>query len=150
MASRTSRYRLTKIKQQDLGLTIDAAEGLEPGKGLGTGVAKDKSEEFLSRIIERLNDLFAGEDLTDDDMVNYAQTVSDKVRENSRVMTQIVNNTREQAMLGDFQKAVENAILDSNEAHQKQMMRLLNSPEIGSAFADIVYELLNADRGQAE
>ena len=139
-----SRYRLTKIKQQDLGLTIDAGEGLEPGEGLGTGVAKDKSEEFLSRIIERLNDLFAGEDLTDDDMVNYAQTVSDKVRENSRVMTQILNNTREQAMLGDFQQAVENAILDSNEAHQKQMMRLLSSPENGSAFADIVYELLNA------
>lgn len=145
-----SRYRLTKIKQQDLGLTIDAAEGLEPGEGLGTGVAKDKSEEFLSKIIERLNDLFAGEDLTDDDMVNYAQTVSDKVRENSRVMTQIVNNTREQAMLGDFQQAVENAILDSNEAHQKQMMRLLSSPENGSAFADIVYELLNADRGPTE
>ena len=59
-------------------------------------------------------------------------------------MTQILNNTREQAMLGDFQQAVENAILDSNEAHQKQMMRLLSSPENGSAFADIVYELLNA------
>jgi len=90
-----------------------------------------------------LNDLFAGDGLTDSDMVNYAQTISDKVRENHRVMTQIANNTREQAMLGDFQKAVEDAILDSSEVHQKQMMRLLSMPDKGSLFANIIYELLN-------
>ncbi|MEJ8476657.1 type I restriction endonuclease subunit R [Roseibium algae] len=138
-----SRYRLSKIKQQDLLLSIDGGEGLEPGNDLGTGVAKDKSEEFLSQIIERLNDLFAGDGLTNDDVVNYAQTVSDKVRENQRVMTQIANNTREQAMLGDFQKAIEDAILDSNEAHQKQMLKLLSMPDKGKEFANIIYEMLN-------
>ncbi len=138
-----SHYRLSKIKQQNLGLSIDGGEGLQPGSGLGTGVAKDKSEEFLSQIIQRLNDLFAGDGLTDDDLVNYAETITSKVRENKRVMTQIANNTREQAMLGDFQKAIEDAILDSNEAHQKQMMKLLTMPETGNAFANIIYEMLN-------
>ena len=138
-----SHYRLSKIKQQNLGLSVDGGEGLEPGSGLGTGVAKDKSEEFLSQIIARLNDLFAGDGLTDDDMVNYAETITAKVRENDRVMTQIANNTREQAMLGDFQKAIEDAILDSNEAHQKQMLKLLTMPETGNAFANIIYEMLN-------
>ena len=141
-----SHYRLSKLRQQNLSLAIDGGEGLEPGTGLGSGVAKDKSEEFLSQIIERLNDLFAGDGLTDDDVVNYAQTISDKVRENGRVMTQIANNTREQAMLGDFQKAVEDAILDSNEVHQKQMMKLLTMPEKGNIFAKIIYEMLNAGR----
>ena len=55
----------------------------------------------------------------------------------------LANNTREQAMLGDFQKAIEDAILDSNEAHQKQMMKLLSMPEKGSVFANIIYEMLN-------
>nr|WP_319947068.1 DEAD/DEAH box helicase family protein [uncultured Shimia sp.] len=142
-----SHYRLSKLKQQNLALATDGAEGLEPGTGLGSGVAKDKSEEFLSQIIERLNDLFAGDGLTDDDVVNYAQTISDKVRENDRVMTQIANNTREQAMLGDFQKAVEDAILDSSAAHQKQMMQLLSMPEKGSVFANIIYEMLNKTCG---
>lgn len=141
-----SHYRLSKLKQQNLSLAIDAGEGLEPGTGLGSGVAKDKSEEFLSQIIERLNDLFAGDGLTDNDIVNYAQTISDKVRENERVMTQIANNTREQAMLGDFQKAVEDAILDSSEAHQKQMMKLMSMPEKGSVFASVIYEMLNKAR----
>lgn len=138
-----SHYRLSKIKQQNLSLEIDASDGLEPGTGLGSGTAKDKAEEFLSQIIERLNDLFSGDGLTDDDVVNYAQTISDKVRENARVMTQIANNSREQAMLGDFQRAVEDAILDSSEAHQKQMMKLLAMPEKGNIFANIIYEMLN-------
>lgn len=138
-----SHYRLSKIKQQDLRLVVDGAEGLEPGSDLGTGIAKDKREEFLSQIIQRLNDLFAGEDLTQDDMVNYAQTVTDKVRENERVMAQIANNTREQAMIGDFKKAVEDAILDSSDAHQKQMMKLLSNPDLGNSFANIIYEMIN-------
>lgn len=141
-----SHYRLSKIRQQDLALVVDGAEGLEPGTGLGSGVAKDKTEEFLSRIIQRLNDLFADDGLTNDDMVNYAQTVTDKVRENGRVMTQIANNTREQAMLGDFQKAVEDAILDSSEVHQKLMLKLLSMPDKKNAFDNIVYEMLNAPR----
>ena len=138
-----SHYRLSKIKQQNLGLSVDGAEGLEPGSGLGSGVARDQTEEFLSQIIQRLNDLFAGDGLTDADMVNYAETITAKVRENARVMTQIANNTREQAMLGDFQKAVEDAILDSNEVHQKQMLKLLSMPDKGSVFANIIYEMLN-------
>ncbi|MTI03693.1 type I restriction endonuclease subunit R [Roseibium sp. RKSG952] len=143
-----SHYRLSKLKQQNLSLAVGGHEGLEPGSGLGSGVAKDKSEELLSQIIARLNDLFAGDGLSDADMVNYAQTISDKVRENSRVMTQIANNTKEQAMLGDFQKAVEDAILDSSAVHQKQMTQLLSMPEKGSVFADIIYELLNRDRSK--
>jgi type I restriction enzyme R subunit len=141
-----SHYRLSKMKEKNLHLSIDGGEGLEPGSELGSSVAKDKTEEFLSQIIQRLNDLFAGDGLTDDDVVNYARTISDKVRENDGVMTQIANNTREQAMLGDFQKAVEDAILDSSEAHRKQMVQLLTTPEKGNAFANIIYEMVNSDR----
>ena len=35
-------------------------------------------------------------------MVNYAYTISDKVRENDIVMQQIANNSAEQTMQGDF------------------------------------------------
>jgi type I restriction enzyme R subunit len=141
-----SHYRLSKIRQQHLILAMDGSEGLEPGSGLGSGTAKDKAEDFLSQIILRLNDLFSGDGLTDHDVVNYAQTISDKVRENDRVMTQIANNSPEQAMLGDFQKAVEDAILDSSKAHQKQMMKLLTMPDKGSIFKTIIYEMVNTPK----
>ncbi|KJF84652.1 hypothetical protein, partial [Photobacterium phosphoreum] len=64
---------------------------------------------FLSLILNRLNELFSTENLTDNDMINYAKTVRDKLSENESVMTQINNNTRDQAMLGDFPQAIDDA-----------------------------------------
>jgi len=37
-------------------------------------------------------------------------------------MKQIANSTTEQEMRGDFPKAIDDAVLDSSEAHQNQMM----------------------------
>ncbi len=57
-------------------------------------------------------------------------------------MKQITNNTTEQAMLGDFPKAVDNAVMDSSEAHQNQMMQLLSDPSKAAGFARVVFDLL--------
>jgi type I restriction enzyme R subunit len=75
-------------------------------------------------------------------MVNYAYTVRDKVSENALVMEQLKNNSPEQAMLGDFGKAVDDAILDSNEAHQNQMMQLLSDPVKSAGFSKLVFDML--------
>ncbi len=137
-----SHYRLSKIRQQDLNLKEDSGDYLEPGDGLGSAKPKDKKEEFLSQIIGRLNELFITDELTDKDLVNYAYTVRDKLSENALVMSQIANNTPEQAMLGDFPKAIDDAVMDSNEAHQNQMMQLLSDPTKAAGFARVVFDLL--------
>ena len=142
-----SHYRLSKMKQQSLHLGSEAAEGLQPGSGLGSGKARDKAEEFLSQIIERLNEVFAGDDLTEADMLSYAQTIKNKVQEDQKVVTQIANNTREQALLGDFPKAVEEAILNSNEAQQKQMMKLLSMQDKFNQFMGTIYDMMQEDAG---
>lgn len=59
-----------------------------------------------------------------------------------QVMNQINSNSPEQAMLGDFVKAVDDAVLDSGEAHQNQMMQLLSDPDKASGFAKVVFELI--------
>jgi type I restriction enzyme R subunit len=138
-----SHYRLSKIRQQDIRLVDGKEDPLEPGEALGTAKAKDKKEELLSLLIGKLNELFVTDNLTDQDLVNYAYTVRDKVRENAGVMSQIQNNTPEQAMLGDFPKAVDDAILGSNDAHQDQMMQLLSDPEKAAKFGRVVFDLLN-------
>lgn len=139
-----SHYRLSKIRQQDIQLKEDAAGyELEPGDSMGTAKAKDPKEEFLSQIITRLNELFITDELTEADMVNYANTIRDKVRENKLVMNQISSNSPEQAMLGAFPKAIDDAIMDSSEAHQNQMMQLLSDPEKVKGFAKVVFDLLN-------
>ena len=137
-----SHYRLSKIKQQHLIMEADSPSYLVTGEGVGTAVARDRKEEFLSLLINRLNEVFIADKLTEKDMVNYAYTIRDKVRENERVMNQMNNNTPEQAMLGDFSKAVDDAVLDSNEVNQNQMMQLLSNPDKAQRFAKIVFDLL--------
>ncbi len=138
-----SHYRLSKIRQQDLKLKEDAADyQLQPGSDMGTARAKDKKEEFLSQILARLNELFITDALTDRDLINYAYTVRDKLSENAVVMHQIMNNTPEQALLGDFPKAMDDAVLDSNEAQRAMMMQYLSNPEVAKGFARVVFDLL--------
>ena len=138
-----SHYRLTVLRQQDLRLKENSGDyELDPGDGVGGAKPKDKQEEFLSQIIQRLNELFVTDELSEGDMLSYSYTVRDKVRENGLVMKQIANNTSEQALLGDFHKAVDEAIMDSGDAHNNQMMQLLSDPNKAKGFARLVFELL--------
>lgn len=144
-AIQLSHYRLSKIRQQDLVLQQNTEEyKLEPADAVGTAKAKDKKVEFLSQIVHRLNELFITDQLSDNDMVNYAYTIRDKVKENQVVMQQLKNNNTEQAMLGHFPKAVDDAILDSSEAHRNQMMQLLSDPKKAAGFAKVIFELLTS------
>lgn len=138
-----SHYRLSKIAQKNL-LLVQGAEGTElpvPTE-LGTGKPRTKEEEFLSRIISRLNELFVTDELTDKDLINYATTIRDKLSENHAVMQQIANNSIEQALLGDFANALDSAVMESSEAHQTQMMQYLNNKGLQAGFQRVVFDML--------
>lgn len=143
-----SHYRLSKLRQQDIQLKADHGEQIQPGNDLGTAKAKDKVEDFLSQILSRVNDLFITDNLTEKDMLNYVHSVADKIAENSTVMTQINHNSREQAMLGDFGKAMDDAIIGCHEAHQDQMLQLMTDPIKMQLFVNLIYDVLAA-RSQA-
>ncbi len=144
-----SHHRLSKIKQQDLKLKKEGGEGLSPGTDIGNGKAKSKQQEWLSQIIGRLNELFITDGLTDKDMINYAYTIHDKMRENKRVMHQIDNNSPEQALLGDFPEATDDAVIDSGGTHENQRNQYFNSPEIQAKSQRIIFDMLSAGRGKA-
>ena len=93
----------------------------------------------LSKI-RQLNELFVMDELTDTDLVSFARTVHAKVRQNERAMMQLRNNTREQAMLGDFTGAVMQAIMDSGDSHQNQTLQVLGSPGKVKEFSRIIYD----------
>ena len=139
-----SHYRLSLLRQQDLKLVVDAGEQLDPTTELGSGAGRDQKEEFLSQIIDRLNEIFVTDELTDKDMVNYAYTIRDKLSENKKVMDQIANNSPEQAQLGDFAKAFDSAIIDSAAANQNQTMQVMGDANKGQKFMKLVFDLLVA------
>ncbi|MGE4618450.1 MAG: hypothetical protein AAEJ04_01425, partial [Planctomycetota bacterium] len=97
-------------------------------------------------IISRLNELFITDGLSDQDLINYAYTIRDKVSENETVMHQIANNSPEQALLGDFAAALDDAVMDSSEVHQNQMTQYLNNKELAAGFQRVVFEMLRMKR----
>ncbi len=143
-----SHYRLSKIRQQDIQLKEGEPDyKLEPSNDVGSAKAKDKKEAFLSQIIDKLNEVFITDNLTNKDMLNYAFTVRDKLTENASVMSQIANNSPEQAMLGDFPQAMDDAILGSSDAHQEQMMQLLSDPARNQQFQRVIFDMLSGFMG---
>lgn len=92
-------------------------------------------------VIARLNDLFAGE-FSGNDVLNYANTIADKVRENGAVMEQLKNSSPDQAMLGDLPTAIKMAVIDSMDIHGNLANQLLEDEHKTAAFGKILMELL--------
>lgn len=111
-------------------------------KALTPQKPKTRKTNFSRKIIELINEVFLTDDLTNDDLVNYAYTVRDKVCEKTRVVNQYKSNTEEQAMLGDFPTALDDAILDSSATHENQKLQLLSDAAKHKRFAKIVYNLM--------
>jgi type I restriction enzyme R subunit len=144
-----THYRLSKIREQRLhlqnnsNLQDDKGEyQLQPTDSLGSAKAHDMQTALLSEIVQRMNDLFTGDKLTEKDLINYANTIADKIRENDRVMDQLNNNSAEQAMLGDFPSAVLDAVIDSRNTHNDLAMQYLSDEKIAKGFARLLLDML--------
>jgi type I restriction enzyme R subunit len=59
------------------------------------------------------------------------------------VMQQVANNTKEQAMMGGFAKAINDAVIDSLDVHQNLATQVLNEDRVRKGLADIVYQLIS-------
>ena len=145
-ALQLTHYRLEKIAEHQLNLKEGEALQLEPGSGAGTGKPHDPEKEALSVIIARLNELFAGDSLNDRDRLNYMHTIKDKVLENESVVRQLDNNTPDQVMIGDYPGAVQDAVMDSLQAHSDMASPLLQNPMVAKEFARLLLNVILQER----
>ena len=143
-----SHYRLSKLRQQSLSLAAkDGEDGLYGITDVGSGKSKRKEEVLLSQIIDRINEMFVTEGLSEADRASYLDTIGEKIRENDSVMQQLANNAPEAALIGDFPAAVDDAVMESGEAHQNLMMQYLNSKPLQAKFQRVVFDWLQAKLG---
>jgi len=133
-----SHYKLHKQKSETICLN---GKGVSPSISGDGATARDPEKEFLSKILEIMNELFGG-DTTESDALNYANTVKDKMIEDEKLIQQVSNNTKEQAMIGGFMERLDSAVIDSLEVHQDLATQVLGKDRIRAGFADIVYELI--------
>ena len=134
-----THYKLHK--QKEVSIKLKGDEELINGGEQGTAVARDPEKEFLSKVVEKMNSLFEG-DFTQDDVLGYARTISNKMKENDKVVQQVINNTKEQAMLGGFEIALNDAVIESLDVHQNMATQVLSKDKVREGLADIVYGLL--------
>ena len=132
-----TRYQLHKQKEQSI--TLEGGEELKGITAVGSATPKDPEKVFLTQVVEAMNTLFGG-NFTDDDVLNYARTISDKVKEDTVVIEQISNNTKEQAMLGGFAERLNDAVIDSLDIHQNMATQVLSEDRIRRGLANIVYD----------
>lgn len=136
---------LESQREQHLKLKQSEAVFLEPGSGMGSAKPKDKHAAFLSEIIQRLNDLFAGEELNTNFPMDFTRTVMGQISENPTVVEQIKHNSFEKAMLGDFPRSTEDAIIGSAHLSDKIRNILLGDEQKAKIFNRIVYDMFKQD-----
>lgn len=89
-----------------------------------------------------MNDLFIEDGLSENDMLNYANTIAGKVSENDVVMDQLRNNTKEQAMLGQFPESITEAVIESMGVHEQMAMKVLSNDAVAKNFAALMFDML--------
>lgn len=140
-----SKVVLTHHKLKDQGKrTLDLKTGeagkLDPLTDTGDAGIHDKEKALLSEIVEKVNELFEGEGLTDDDKLVYVNNVlKGKLLESDVLVQQANNNTKEQfANSPDLANEIMNAIMDAMMAHTTMSTQALNSEKVRAGLQDVL------------
>lgn len=137
-----SHYHLKAKRTQDLQLRENAAGyGLDGIASLGSAKPKEEKKDFLSELLERMNDLF-GTEVTEGDKLDWMQGMVTKLSENGPLMEQVRNNPRESILHGDFPGAVDEAVIGRMETQQGMSLEYLSHPEKAKALQNLLLDLL--------
>ena len=134
-----THYKLRKEHEESIRLE-EETKPLSPLRP-GEATAHEPETDLLSHIVQEMSALFEGE-LSEEDMLGYARTISDKVMQNSKVLHQVSNNSKEQAMMGGFSEAISTAVIDSLDLHQNLATQLLKEDLKLKRFANIIYDMV--------
>jgi type I restriction enzyme R subunit len=134
-----THYKLQK--QQETSISLEENKSLKPIKPGGAKPREPKTD-LISKIIKTLNEIF-GKEISDEDILNYANAIKDKVMSNEAVMDKVKNNSKDQALMGGFEDAVKTAVVENFDTHQKIAEKLFSETNTIKLFANIIYEMVN-------
>ncbi|MCU1584346.1 MAG: restriction endonuclease subunit [Microbacteriaceae bacterium] len=133
-----SHYSLRPEEAEDLAYS-DESEVLKPFSAVGSGAAKDLEFVRLRELIDKMNTLFEGDGLTDNDMVGFTGYVGGKFDENVRLREQAQANSFEQFMGSpDLGEAFQEAVIESDENFRSMSEQVLGSKTIQKAILDLL------------
>jgi type I restriction enzyme R subunit len=134
-----THHNLKTKGRQPMPLGPGETPKLEPITEAGSGSVQDKEKALLNEIIEKVNDLFAGELSAQDKLVYVNNVIKGKLLESETLRQQATNNTKEQfANSPDLKTELLNAIMGALDAHTLMSTQALNSPAIQKGMKDIL------------
>ncbi len=139
-----THYNLSKQKSQDLniGKAAEGGDSLRPVAFTGSGSPHDPEKVFLSELIKELNELFEGE-LTDNDVINYTNSIRDKVLESPTLRKQAMANTKDRLMISpDFEREFTKAVIGQMGINQQMSEQILNDRDKRLRFSSLVIDLI--------
>lgn len=139
---RLSHYAIHPSGKDIESLQPGQAAEFEPAFGaIGSAASHDPERVKLQELIEQLNLIFEGE-LTDDDLVNYAYGVRDKLMENDKLRTQARNNTKKQFDESDeLMEAILSAVEEQKAVNSSLAKQVMSDPKVRSSFIQVIRDL---------
>ena len=108
--------------------------------GSGSDEGRDREKEFLSEIIQRMNDIFG--DISDQEArEHFTNHIVSLTQSNDVVKEQIEKNTKQQALNGELPSEVNSAIVRAMTSHGELSRVLLQDPQSMSAFVSLIYDI---------
>jgi len=139
-----THYRLKDQGTRRLNLKEgDGDYGLPPPGEVGSAESRDPLRAKLVEVIQRMNDLFEGE-LSEADLLSYANHIRDKMLENPTLDQQAQHNTKEQFALGDFRKVMMETVVEGLESYQSMAGQVLGNERIREGFAAVLLDIVYA------
>lgn len=137
-----THYRLQDLGKRQIPLGEEGKEvKLKPLTDVGTDTPKDREQARLSELIEQMNSLFEG-DLTDADLLNYANHIRDKMMESDVLAQQAASNSKEQFALGDFNDVMMDAVIEGLDNYQSMASQVLGNERVKKGFTDLLLDLV--------
>lgn len=144
-----SAVELTHIKQArsgDHSLDLDSGDvvHLKPVAGTGTGAARDPRMVRLAEVLEKINDLFAGEDFTPAEQQSWVEGLVTVLMDDSTIRAQAGANTKKQFVESpDLSDAVTEAVLGNQTSHTKMADYFFTDDRVKVQLVKLLGELVH-------
>jgi type I restriction enzyme R subunit len=149
-----SAVELTHIKQarsgdHELDLSTGDLVQLRPVTASGSGVAHDPRMVCLAEVLEKLNDLFAGEDFTVAQQQSWAESIVTVLEADATIQAQAHANREQQFVESqDLSNKVTEAVINNQATHSRMADYFFTDDrlqaEVVRALGRLVYENLRA------
>jgi type I restriction enzyme, R subunit len=137
-----THYRLQDLGKRQVQLDEEGEGGkLKPLTSIGTGTPIDPQQARLSELIAQMNSLFEGE-LSDADLLNYANHVRDKMLENEVLAQQAATNSKEQFALGDFHNVMMDSVIEGLDNYRSMASQVLGNERVQKGFASLLLDMV--------